>query len=128
MTQILSAYMDVNNTASLVLWLTQPVLSFWLASLSYICRLLNITHQRRLKLGQQYSIWNMSINRAEHYTGKMSIKKQHLYSSLPRHSECISQHSGTADFASVCKISEEWCRGNTALALLGRFIGTLVEH
>lgn len=75
MTQILSAYKDDNNTASSLLWLTQPVLSFWLASLSCISGLLNITHQRRLKLAQQNSIWNMSINRAEHYTGKMNIKK-----------------------------------------------------
>lgn len=51
MTQTLSAYKDDNNTASSLLWLTQPMLSFWLASLSCSSGLLNITHQRRLKLG-----------------------------------------------------------------------------
>lgn len=44
MTQILSAYKDVNNTASSLLWQMEPVLPFWLASLSFISGLLYITH------------------------------------------------------------------------------------
>lgn len=89
--------------------------SFWLARLNYISILLNITHQR-LKLAQQYSIWNMSINRAVHYTGRLSIKKQHCYSCLPRHSEFILQYSVSVDFDSVCKVSEDSFSGNTAIA------------
>lgn len=46
MTQIPPAYKDVNNTASSLLWLTEPVLSFWLASLSFISGLLNITSKK----------------------------------------------------------------------------------
>lgn len=58
----------------------------------------------------------MSINRAVHYTGRLSAKNQHCYSCLPRHSEFILQHSVSVDFDSVCKVSEDSFSGNTAIA------------